>query len=99
MPLYDFRCPDGHVFERFQRMTDARPETCDVCGKGPVETVLHPVPVHYKGSGFYSTDYGRGRKARDSKDGDSGSGSSSSDSASSSDSSAPSTESKKTEAS
>jgi predicted nucleic acid-binding Zn ribbon protein len=40
------------VFERFQRMSDPRPETCDVCGLGPVETVLYPVPVHYKGSGW-----------------------------------------------
>jgi putative FmdB family regulatory protein len=80
MPLYDFRCPDGHVFERFQKMSDPIPAKCDVCNKGPVETVLHPVPVHYKGSGFYSTDYGRGRKVKDSGGGDSGSGSGSSDS-------------------
>jgi len=99
MPLYDFRCPDGHVFERFQRMTDPLPAACDVCGKGPVETVLHPVPVHYKGSGFYSTDYGRGRKVRDGKDGESGSGSSSSGSGSSSDSGSSGSESKKAEAS
>ena len=101
MPLYDFRCPEGHVFERFQRMTDPKPETCDVCGIGPIETVLYPVPVHYKGSGFYSTDYGRGRKVKDSKDGDSGSGSasSSSDSGSSSDSSSSKSESKASEAS
>jgi predicted nucleic acid-binding Zn ribbon protein len=47
-----------------------------VCGEGPVEVVLHPVAVHFKGSGFYSTDYGRGgrRKGEGSKDGDSGSG-------------------------
>ena len=38
----------------------ARPEKCEICGEGPVERVLYPVAVHFKGSGFYSTDYGRG---------------------------------------
>ena len=41
-------------------MSDPSPEACEVCGAGPVEIVLFPVAVHYKGSGFYSTDYGRG---------------------------------------
>ena len=56
-------------------MAAAAPEVCPVCGEGPVEVVLHPVAVHFKGSGFYSTDYGRGgrRKGEGSKDGDSGS--------------------------
>ncbi len=56
-------------------MSDPAPETCPICGKGPVEVVLHPVAVHFKGSGFYSTDYGRGGRRKDetSKDGDSGS--------------------------
>ena len=58
------------MFERFQRITDPRPEVCEVCGEGPVDVVLYPVPVHFKGSGFYSTDYGRGSRKRDeSKDG------------------------------
>jgi predicted nucleic acid-binding Zn ribbon protein len=51
-------------------MGDAPPETCEVCDEGPVERVLYPVAVHFKGSGFYSTDYGRGsRKKEPSKDG------------------------------
>ena len=56
-------------------MNAPAPEVCPVCGKGPVEVVLHPVAVHFKGSGFYSTDYGRGgkRKGEGAKDGDSGS--------------------------
>jgi predicted nucleic acid-binding Zn ribbon protein len=56
-------------------MAAPAPEVCAVCGEGPVEVVLHPVAVHFKGSGFYSTDYGRGgrRKGEGSKDGDSGS--------------------------
>ena len=64
MPIYEYRCPDGHTFEVFQRMADAPSETCEVCGKSPVEKVLYPVSVHFKGSGFYSTDYGRGGKKK-----------------------------------
>ena len=74
MPFYEYRCPNGHTFEVFQKMTDDPVESCETCGASPVEKILFPVAVHYKGSGFYSTDYGRGgRKAT--KDGDSGSGS------------------------
>jgi putative FmdB family regulatory protein len=72
MPIYEYRCPNGHVFELFQRMTDSAPEGCEVCGVGPVARVLYPVAVHFKGSGFYSTDYGRGN-SRKPKEGDSGS--------------------------
>ena len=75
MPTYDYRCPKGHEFELFQRMSDPLPEACEVCGASPVERVLSPVAVHFKGSGFYSTDYGKGAKKRDgAKDGDGGSG-------------------------
>ena len=72
MPIYEYRCPNGHLFELFQRMDEPPPEVCEVCGEGPVERVLYPVAVHFKGSGFYSTDYGRGSRKRDepSKDGD-----------------------------
>jgi putative FmdB family regulatory protein len=78
VPTYEYRCPNGHTFERFQRMSDPPPETCEICGAGPLEIVLHPVAVHYKGSGFYSTDYGRGGRKRESgKDGDGGGGGSS----------------------
>jgi putative FmdB family regulatory protein len=59
VPIYEYRCPNGHLFERFQSMTAPAPEKCDVCGAAPVEIVLYPVAVHYKGSGFYSTDYGK----------------------------------------
>jgi putative FmdB family regulatory protein len=78
MPIYEYRCPDGHTFEVFQRMADPPSETCEVCGKSPVEKVLYPVSVHFKGSGFYSTDYGRGgrKKSEASKDGGGDSGSS-----------------------
>ena len=71
MPIYEYRCPKGHHFERFQSITAPAPENCDVCGASPVEIVLYPVAVHYKGSGFYTTDYGKGKAGK--KDGDGGS--------------------------
>jgi putative FmdB family regulatory protein len=83
MPIYEYRCPKGHTFERFQSMTAPAPEKCDICGASPVEIVLYPVAVHYKGSGFYSTDYGKKGKAAAKKDGGEGGGSSSGDSSSS----------------
>jgi putative FmdB family regulatory protein len=70
VPIYEYRCPNGHTFERFQSMTAPAPEQCDVCAASPVELVLYPVAIHYKGSGFYTTDYGRGKA----KEGDSGGG-------------------------
>ena len=72
MPIYEYRCPNGHTFEVFQRMSDPPASACEVCGAGPVEKVLFPVAVHFKGSGFYSTDYGRGSRKGGSKEGDSG---------------------------
>jgi len=79
MPIYEYKCPNGHLFEVFHGMTEPAPERCEVCGAGPLQRVLHPVAVHYKGSGFYSTDYGKGsRKPAASKE--SGGDSSSSDS-------------------
>ena len=81
MPIYEYRCPNGDLFERFQSMTAPAPEKCDVCGAAPVELVLYPIAIHYKGSGFYSTDYGKKGKAAAKKDGGEG-GSSSSDSSS-----------------
>ena len=98
MPIYEYRCANGHTFELFQRMSDPPAEVCDVCGVAGVEKILFPVAVHFKGSGFYSTDYGKGsRKSSATKDGESGGsgdksssdgGSSSSDSSGSSSSSA-----------
>jgi putative FmdB family regulatory protein len=85
MPIYEYKCPNGHLFEVFHGMTEPGPARCEVCAAEPLERVLHPVAVHYKGSGFYSTDYGKG--AKKAKDGGGGGDSSSSDSGSSSDSS------------
>jgi putative FmdB family regulatory protein len=68
VPIYEYRCPNWHTFERFQSMTAPAPEQCDVCGASPLEIVLYPVAIHYKGSGFYSTDYGKGAKKQDGAD-------------------------------
>jgi putative FmdB family regulatory protein len=71
VPIYEYRCPNGHHFERFQAITAPAPEKCDVCGASPVELVLYPVAIHYKGSGFYTTDYGK-KKAAEGDGGSSG---------------------------
>ena len=59
MPIYEYRCPNGHEFEVFQSMAEDPISRCQECG-APVERVFHPVAVHFKGSGFYTTDYARG---------------------------------------
>jgi putative FmdB family regulatory protein len=73
MPIYEYRCPNGHTFELFQRMSDPAPDVCETCGKGPLTKVLYPAAIHFKGSGFYSTDYGRKSRHGAGKDGDGGS--------------------------
>ena len=65
MPIYEFRCPNGHLFEVFHRISDPDPKVCEICGASPLTKVLHPVPIHFKGSGFYSTDYGRASRKRE----------------------------------
>ena len=63
MPIYEYKCEKGHVFEVTQRMADDPITECTVCGRA-VQRVFHPVAVHFKGSGFYNTDYGKkGAKA------------------------------------
>ena len=58
MPIYEYKCANGHVFDVIQKMADEPLTECQECG-APAERVLHPVAVHFKGSGFYNTDYGR----------------------------------------
>jgi putative FmdB family regulatory protein len=58
VPIYEYKCENGHVFDVIQRMSDEPLTECQECG-APAERVLHPVAVHFKGSGFYNTDYGR----------------------------------------
>ena len=84
MPIYEYRCERGHTFEVMQRMTDDALTVCDEHGT-PVQRVFHPVAVHFKGSGFYNTDYGKKKKSGAA--GASSEGSSSDDSSSKSDSS------------
>jgi putative FmdB family regulatory protein len=69
MPIYEYRCEQGHTFEVLQRMADEPVSVCTDC-EAKVERVLHPVAVHFKGSGFYTTDYGKG--SRGSGGGDTG---------------------------
>jgi putative FmdB family regulatory protein len=65
MPIYEYRCPNGHTFELFQRMSDPQPSECQICGESPLEKVLYPAALHFKGSGFYKTDYASGSRKRD----------------------------------
>ena len=58
MPIYEYRCKNGHTFEVMQSMSDDPVTECEVCG-APVERVFRPVAVHFKGSGFYTTDYAK----------------------------------------
>jgi putative FmdB family regulatory protein len=95
LPIYEYKCENGHLFEEIQKMADDPLTVCTQCG-APVQRVFHPVAVHFKGSGFYTTDYGSKKSnaekkadSGESKGSDSNSGSSdsaSSDSSSSSDS-------------
>jgi len=65
MPIYEYRCDNGHHFDVMQKMTDGPVTECEVCG-APVQRVFHPVAVHFKGSGFYNTDYGTAKRNRQS---------------------------------
>jgi putative FmdB family regulatory protein len=73
MPIYEYRCENGHTFEVMQRMTDEPVSTCSTC-EAPVQRVFHPVAVHFKGKGFYNTDYGTKRRNREMERSGSGSG-------------------------
>ena len=93
MPIYEYRRPDGTTFDMQQSFSD-EPLTVDPDTGVPVERVLHPPAVHFKGKGFYNTDYGTRNRHREtaaaaegSSSGDSAKDSSAKDSSSSSDSS------------
>ena len=88
MPIYEYRCDNSHEFDVFQRMSDDPLTECQVCG-APARRVLSAPAVHFKGSGFYSTDYGKKKKSSETSTADtkpkkSESSSDSSDSSSSS---------------
>jgi putative FmdB family regulatory protein len=91
MPIYEYRCKKGHTFDVMQRFSDEALTECEVC-KAPAQRVFHAPAVHFKGSGFYNTDYGTKKRSREMKEHKEsskkeGSSSSSSDSKSSSESS------------
>jgi putative FmdB family regulatory protein len=92
MPIYEYKCENGHVFDAIQRMTDEPLTKCEECG-APAVRVLTPPAIHFKGSGFHNTDYGTkrgggngGSESGGEKSGDSGSSESKSDSGSKSES-------------
>src|SRR5271168_5473747 len=85
MPTYEYRCVKGHSFEVTQSINDEPLTVCQVCGR-PVERVLHSPAVHFKGSGFYNTDYGTKKRQREKSAGGESSSSESSGSSDSSDS-------------
>jgi len=60
MPTYEYKCPNGHLFEKtFPRITSQRHAKCPVCGKRAERQISGGAGVHFKGSGFYATDYKR----------------------------------------
>ena len=65
MPIYEYRCLKcGHQFEKLQSISDHAVKKCEKCG-ARVTRLFHPVAIHFKGSGFYSTDYGKKSAPRD----------------------------------
>jgi len=62
MPTYEYRCPEGHGFEKFQKMTDKARAKCPVCGKPATRKISGGAGLVFKGSGFYITDYGKDGK-------------------------------------
>jgi putative FmdB family regulatory protein len=68
MPIYEYKCEQGHTFEVMQRMSDDPVSSCQTC-EAPVQRVFHPVAVHFKGSGFYNTDYGTRKRSRENDEG------------------------------
>jgi putative FmdB family regulatory protein len=83
MPIYEYKCANGHVFDVIQKMSDEPLSECQECGAA-AERVLHPVAIHFKGSGFHNTDYGK-KKAVPSGDNGSSEGSKGSSDSSGSD--------------
>src|SRR5256885_15368782 len=60
MPLYEYRCDAcGRRFEKIRKFSDAPLETCELCGKGPVRKLMSSPAIHFKGSGWYITDYAK----------------------------------------
>ncbi len=65
MPAYGYRCPKDHEFEAIHGMGALPPNACEICGAAPVSRVFYPISTSFTGSGFYSTDYGKGEQKRE----------------------------------
>lgn len=72
MPIYEYKCDNGHVFEAIQKMTDEPLRECEECG-APAARVLSAPAIHFKGSGFHNTDYGTRKSGANSGASESGS--------------------------
>jgi putative FmdB family regulatory protein len=68
VPIYEYKCDNGHVFDVIQKMVDDPLTECQECG-APAVRVLHSPAVHFKGSGFYNTDYGKKTKGANGSEG------------------------------
>jgi putative FmdB family regulatory protein len=62
MPTYEYQCPDGHLFEKLEKMSDKPQARCPVCGKPATRKISGGAGLVFKGSGFYITDYGKDGK-------------------------------------
>jgi putative FmdB family regulatory protein len=70
MPTYEYQCPEGHAFDKFQKMTDKPRAKCPVCGKMATRKISGGAGLVFKGSGFYITDYGKDGKGPRKTEGD-----------------------------
>ncbi len=86
MPIYEYKCTKGHVFDVMQHFSDEPLTECQVCGS-PVQKVLFSPSIHFKGSGFHNTDYGTKRRPRSGSESSESSGSGESSDSSKSESS------------
>jgi putative FmdB family regulatory protein len=71
MPIYEYKCENGHVFDVIQKFSDEPLTECQDCG-APAVRVLHSPAIHFKGSGFHNTDYGKRKGAGNGSSSESG---------------------------
>ena len=62
MPTYEYECPEGHAFERIQKISGKPRAKCPTCGKAASRKISGGAGLVFKGSGFYITDYGKDGK-------------------------------------